>query len=111
MTNPDQRYIPEQEFIDVWGARAKESGDLYFHDEVISLPVEHVWTISEGEALDEEGFNMDGNWYATPGVSVVNALGYVTTEKPWIETTSVAVWYLDDDQDARAERRAEFNQR
>jgi hypothetical protein len=111
MTNPDQRFISEEEFVDRWGARAKESGDLYFYDEVISLPVEHVWTISEGEELDEEGFNVDGNWYATPGVSVVNALGYVTTEMPWIEATTVAVWYLDDDQDAIAERRAAFNQR
>lgn len=111
MTTPDHGYISEREFVDLWGARAKEGGDLYRHDEVTSLPIEHVWTVSEGEALDEDGFNVDGSWYATPGVSFVNALGYVTTEMPWTDTTSVAVWYLDDDEVARAERRAAFDQR
>ena len=111
MTMEGEQYISEHAFVDVWGARAKPSGDLYSYDEVSSLPPEHVWTVSEGEALDEEGFNVDGNWYATPGVSVVNAIGYLTTDKPWTEGTPVAVWYLDDDQDAREERRAEFDQR
>ena len=78
MGGPD--HISEQEFVDVWGARAKPSGDLYVHHEVTSLPPEHVWTISEGEELDEDGFNVDGSWYATPGVSIVNAIGYVTPD-------------------------------
>lgn len=111
MTLGGQRYISEHEFVDVWGARAKPSGDLYVHHEVASLPQEHVWTVSEGEELDEDGLNVDGSWYATPGVSIVNAIGYLTTDMPWIEATPMAIWYLDDDEEARSERRADFVQR
>jgi hypothetical protein len=111
MSIAGEERISERAFVEMWGARAKPGGDLFSLEEVVSLPAEHVWTVSEGEELDEDGFNVDGNWYATPGVSVVNAIGYVTTDRPWVEGTPVAVWYLDDDEDARAERRAEFDQR
>jgi hypothetical protein len=111
MITAGQDFISEQDFVDVWGARAKASGDLYFFDEVISLPLEHVWTVSEGEDLDEAGFNLDGNWYAVPGIAVINATGYLTTDRPWMEGTPHAVWYWDDDEEARAERRMAFDRR
>jgi hypothetical protein len=110
MTIASDPLISEADFVDVWGARAKPSGDLYFYDEIVSLPPEHVWTVSEGEELDEDGFNIDGNWYATPGIHLVNAIGYLTADRPWIDGTPGAVWYLDDDEESREERRLEFNQ-
>jgi hypothetical protein len=101
-------YISEQDFVEFWGAHGKGSGDLYFCDEVKLLPLEHVWTVSEGEELDEDGFNLDGNWYASPGMYVVNALGYLITKRPWTDGTRDAIWYLDDDEQAREERRLAF---
>lgn len=110
MNSNGHDFIPEQDFMEFWRAHAKPSGDLYFYDEVISLPAEYVWTIMEGEDLDDEGFNRDGNWYASPGICSVNALGYVLTEKPWVDGTHDAVWYLDDDEQAREERRRDFRE-
>jgi hypothetical protein len=101
-------YISEQEFVGYWGAHAKPSGDLYLYSEVVSLPHEHVWTVTEGEDVDEGGFNLDGNWYATPGVYMVNALGYLIADRPWKEGTNDAIWYLDDDEQACEERRVEY---
>jgi len=94
----------------VWGAHAKSNGDLYLYEEVASIPPENVWTVSEGEELDESGFNVDGSWYASPGVCFANALGYLITEKPWTAVTPYAIWYLDDDEQAREERRRDFLQ-
>jgi len=101
-------FISEQDFVEYWGAHAKPGGDMYFYREITSLPVEHVWTISAGEDLDVDGFNLDENWYASPGIFMVNALGYVLTERPWVDGTHDAVWYLDDDEQAREERRRDF---
>ena len=98
-------YISERDFDEVWGARAKVSGDLYFYEEVKSLPIEYVWTVSEGEDLNENGFNLDNNWYASPGIFVTNALGYLITERPWGDDTRDAIWCLDDDDRAREDRR------
>jgi len=103
-------YISEQEFADFWGAHAKPSGDLYFYDEVKTLPREIVWTVSEGEDLDEDGFNLDGNWYASPGISAINALGYLIAKRPWADGTRDAIWYLYDDEQAREERKVDFNE-
>ena len=94
-------FISEQDFVTHWGAHAKPSGDLYFYDEVRSLPIEHVWTVSEGEDRDD-------NWYASPGIFFTNALGYLITDRPWTDGTHDAVWYLDDDDEAREERRKDF---
>jgi len=102
-------FISEQDFVEHWGAHAKPGGDLYCYDEVISLPVEHVWTVSEGEDIDDDGCNLDGNWYAAPGISCINALGYVRTIQPWVGGTHDAVWYLDDDEAAREERSKDFS--
>lgn len=101
-------YISEKEFDEVWGAHAKPNGDLYFYDEVVSIPIENVWAVSGNEDLDDSGFNLDNNWYASPGLHVVNALGYVVTKKPWDDDTRDAIWILDDYEQAREERRKDF---
>lgn len=108
MTFDSDEFISEEEFSAVWGAHAKPNGDLYFHDEVVPIPVENVWTISENEALGESGFNLDNNWYASPGLHYVNALGYVITDRPWNDETKDAIWIQDDDDRAREERRTDF---
>lgn len=76
-------YISEQDFDEQWGAHAKPNGDLYAYHEVQSLPIEHVWTVSEGDDVEAAGFDIDDHWYASPGVSFVNALGYVITGRAW----------------------------
>lgn len=110
MNTNGYNYISEQDFVEFWGAHAKPSGDLYLYDDVKSMLHEHVWTVSEGEELDNDGFNRDGSWYASPGISTINALGYLTTDRPWIKGTADAVWYLDDDEDAREERRKDLRE-
>ncbi len=101
-------YISERDFDEVWRAHAKSNGDLYFYDEIKSVPIEYVWTVSEGQELDEAGFNLDNNWYASPGIFVVGVLGYLITKKPWENGTPDAIWYLDEDDQAREERRKEI---
>lgn len=98
-------YICERDFDRVWRAHANVDGDLYRYEEVRSLPIEYVWTVSEGEDLDEDSFNLDSNWYASPGIHITNALGYVISEKPWGADTQDAIWYLDDDDQTREDRR------
>lgn len=101
-------YISERDFDEVWRAHAKPNGDLYSYHEIKAFPIECAWTVSEGEDLDEVGFNFDSSWYASPGIFVVNALGYLVTEKPWRNGTPDAIWYLDEDDQAREERRKEY---
>jgi len=103
-------YISERDFDQVWGARARVDGDLYSYDAVKALPIEYVWTVTESEDLDEDGFSVDSNWYASPGILVINALGYLITERPWEDDTQDAIWYLDDDDQAREDRRRVFTE-
>ena len=101
-------YISERDFDAVWRAHGKPNDDLYFYHEVKSFPIEYVWTVSEGEDLDEGGFNLDNNWYASPGIFVIDALGYLITERPWGDDTQDAIWCLDDDDQAREDQRRAF---
>ena len=101
-------YISEHDFDETWRAHAKSNGDLFSYDEVNSFSIEYVWTVSECEEVDGVGFNVDNSWLASPGIHVINALGYVITEKPWAAGTPDAIWYLDDDDQAREDRRKVF---
>lgn len=102
-------YISEREFDEVWGARAKPNGDFYVLDEIRTYPVERIWTVLEGEHTEGSEFGADGNWYAAPGIHIVNVLGYVMTFKPWRADTPDAIWYLDDDTQAREDRRRQLS--
>lgn len=44
----------------------------------------HIWAIVEGD---------DDSLYASAGFHVVNVLGFVVTEKPWVTGLEEAVWY------------------
>lgn len=83
-------YISEVDFRSIWGAHGKMSGDLYWREELMPMPLEFIWTVLEGESPD------DRNWYASPGVRLINSLGYVVTARPWDDTTPDAIWFLDD---------------
>lgn len=98
-------YISESDFVDAWGARAKASGDLFSYGEIKATPTEHLWTVFEGEGPDEDGFSADNNWYASPGICAINALGYLIADRPWGNGTPDAIWFLDDDEQAREDRR------
>lgn len=86
--------IPENDFCEVWGVRLAADGGLFDFDAVRDMPADRVWTIVES------GDDMDGNWYAIPGLHYVNRLGYVITEQPWVDYTLDAIYFADDvDQD------------
>lgn len=82
--------ISEDEFWEAWGVRQSADSGLMEFDEVHSYPENHVWTVVES------GDDADGNWYAMPGYHYVNRLGYVVTERPWIDYTLDAIYFLDD---------------
>ncbi len=82
--------ISEADFESVWGVQVSGSGDLLGHDEIVGLPINSVWTVVETCSGD------DGNWYALPGIHVVNRLGFVLTLKCWDELTPDAIYFLDD---------------
>ena len=84
------REISESAFYSVWGVRMADDGDLLRFEEIFGLPEQQVWTVVES------GDDRDGNWYAVPGVHVVNALGYVTTTRSWNADTPQAIYFLDD---------------
>jgi hypothetical protein len=96
-------YISEREFDDAWGATTKSNGELWTYIEVVSLPINCIWTVYEDGSIDNDGYS-DNNWYTTPGIIPAYALGYLVTKRLWNETTHDAIWYLDDES-ARAERR------
>lgn len=87
-----QQYISESEFHDHWRVRLRLDGSLFTFEDVRNEQYEHVWTIVES------GDDVDGNWYAAPGLHVVNKLGYVVTDKAWIDETLDAIYFLDDDE-------------
>lgn len=82
--------ISEREFEEVWGVYVKSSGDLFWYEDVKDKELNHVWSIVES------GDESDGNWYAEPGLHVVNLLGYAMTKRPWIDSTPDAIYFLDD---------------
>lgn len=82
--------ISKDDFFDVWGAYVKETGDMFFFDDVRSKPLNNVWTVT-----DSSGDNPD-HWIASPGFRVVNVLGYVMTHKPWSNETPNAFYSFDD---------------
>lgn len=70
--------------------RPAENGDLLCFDDIRSCPDDVIWTVIES------GDDSDGSWYAIPGAHLVNALGYVTTTRPWTDETQQAIYFLDD---------------
>lgn len=84
---PDPNCISEDDFVEIWGAHGKESGDLYSHHDVKDLPLNTVWTVVSGD---------DDSLYAVPGFHVVNKEGYVVTTKPWDDEGLAAYWFFDD---------------
>lgn len=85
--------ISEDAFWEVWGVMQSTENGLLEFDEARIHPVNHVWTVVES------GDDTDGNWYAIPGVHYVNRLGYIVTERPWMDDTLDAIYFLDDMKD------------
>jgi hypothetical protein len=86
----EPEYISEDEFWEEWGVIQKADGDLFVYEDVKDMPVNQVWTILES------GSDENDNWYASPGLHYVNRLGYVLTQKPWIDETRDAIYFLND---------------
>lgn len=93
MLNADMSLISEDEFDFAFNPlEAKSNGErviLNYTDaerfaKDQGLNKEHIWAIVEGE---------DDSLYASPGYHVVNTIGFVVTEKPWVTGAEEAVWY------------------
>lgn len=84
---PDPNCISENDFVEIWGAHGRSNGDLYDYYDVVSLPINTVWTVVSGD---------DDSSYAVPGFHVVNYEGYVVTTKPWEDDGLVAYWFFYD---------------
>ena len=85
-----EHLISGDDFREIWGMKLAASGDFFWYEDVITQPLNNVWTVVE--TGDED----DGSWYAAPGYHVVNKIGYVLTEKPWDNDTPDAIYFLDD---------------
>lgn len=68
-----------------YGIQRAATGDLFDFEYARKQPVNHVWTITEGD---------DDSWWACPGFHIVNRLGYITTERPWV--TGDELFRFDD---------------
>jgi len=84
------REISEDEFHTAWGVQLAANGDLLCFEDVRSCSPHLIWTVVD------TGDDSDRNWYAVPGLHVVNRLGYVLTTKPWNCQTPPAIYFLDD---------------
>lgn len=96
-------YTTEEDFDRIWKPQTRANGELFSYSEVVSIAIKNVWTVYEDESVDEDG-SSDNNWYAMPGISAGVALGYLVTGQAWSEDSQHAIWYLDVDVVARAER-------
>lgn len=85
--------ISERDFEDHWGVYVRPDGDFFQYEEIVDAPLEYVWTVVDS------GWDEDGNWYALPGLHIVNKLGYVKTRRPWDEHVEQAIYFLDDFED------------
>lgn len=90
MNDREDELISEDDFIKIWGAYVRESGDLFFFQDVKDEPVNLVWTIT-----NSCGGRPD-HWIASPGFHIVNVIGYVMTRKPWTSGTPDAFYIFDD---------------
>lgn len=88
MTTPPEpinpTIIPEDEFERRYEPIPDSSGNMVLdHADVKGKPLEHVWTIVEGD---------NGNLYADPGFHVVNVVGYLFTVRPWESEFVLGEW-------------------
>lgn len=86
-------YISEDEFRDDWGVVKKSNGEMFDYDEVKNQPLQHVWTIIDTGDYEDE------NLYASPGIHIVNQLGFIMTKRAWTDDSPDAIYYLHEDID------------
>ena len=89
----NDEHISEDEFWDGWGVIQTADNGMFDYDDVKDKPLEHVWTIVDTGAYEDE------NWYAMPGFHIVNKLGYIMTRRAWTADTSDAIYFLHEDED------------
>jgi hypothetical protein len=89
----NDEHISEDELWEKWGVILKADGAMFEHEDVKDHPLEHVWTIVDTGAYEDE------NWYAMPGFHIVNKLGYIMTKRAWTADTPHAIYYLHEDED------------
>lgn len=92
--------ISEDDFVTLFNPLETTSNGEYMvqqYDQAKSLASDmgvgekHIWTIVEGAE--------DDCLYAVAGFHVVNRLGYMVTEKPWVSGDEEAVWYTCEEEE------------
>lgn len=83
--------LTEAEFDAYYTPRQKPNGDYFDYEDVVGKPITHVWTVVEAE--DDDGRQ---HLIACPGFHVVNRIGYLLTERPWVTGDEDAYWFFDD---------------
>lgn len=84
---PSVETLTEEQMDERFGQWVPNPHDLnnsvWEHEHVIAekIPTNRVWTLIDGD---------EGGTYALPGFHIVNAFGYVVTERPW-ETEAIEV--------------------
>jgi hypothetical protein len=76
----------ELEFVSI---SPPDGESLWEYKDTLKFPREQVWTVVDDGGETE-------SWYAEPGYHIVNVMGYMVTEKPWIDETKSYYWYFDD---------------
>lgn len=98
-----QPVLTWQEFLDQYGGYVNppddgNNGDLMFEtDQLEELKRKYsllrIWTMVECENDDydpdeaESETNSSSNWWLSPGVHLVNRIGYMVSMKPWDDDT------------------------
>lgn len=96
--NQSHELISETDFHNAWRVITKDCGDLFGHEEIRDRPMNQVWTIVDS------GEDSDRNWYAIPGIHLVNCLGFVLTHREWVDTSIQAIYFEDDAEEDASSR-------
>lgn len=97
--------MKEHEFWERYGpvetpGQEGQGSYLMDYNDVKDLDAHSVWTVVEGE---------DGIWVIAAGFHIVNKLGYLVTEKPWVSGGETGYYQDPDDYEDMLEEDANIN--
>lgn len=91
------REITDDEFDEIFGEIRAPGGDYFTRDTIAPFLTDHfrrVWSVVEGDG---------GGLYLSPGVAVVNQLGFLVTEREWESGTECVAYYVPDEDELEDE--------
>jgi hypothetical protein len=84
--------LSETQFEEKFRPHMRPDENYFEWEDVKDKDVHLVWTVVETGDCDNE------SWYALPGFHIVNKIGYLLAEVPWVdgEEPGEAVWFEAD---------------